>query len=62
MIELKPCPCCGGKAKLWINGGVYVKCTMCLMRTATKEDCLSLNQRPAIERVVEAWNRRIENG
>lgn len=62
MIELKPCPCCRGKAKLWINGGVYVKCTTCLMRTETKEDCMSLTQIPAIERVIDAWNRRIENG
>ena len=62
MIELKNCPCCGSKAKLWVNGGVYVKCTTCLMRTDSREDCLSFCDKSAIDKVVDAWNRRDENG
>lgn len=56
--DLKPCPCCGGKADLdsypgseWTGSGTYhcVRCSVCYVRTC---DFSSAN------RAVETWNRR----
>ena len=38
MTELKPCPCCGGKAvykdaRIYCDTGVYVQCTQCKLKT-----------------------------
>lgn len=61
--NLKPCPFCGGEAKLvkrkfkvgfYPSGGTYyVHCKKCLITT---------QPRTSAGPVIEAWNRRAENG
>ena len=55
--ELKPCPFCGAKAGLWrtYEGFFVVQCSRgsCSMTTMHK---------PFRNLVVEAWNRRVEDG
>ena len=63
--ELKPCPFCGGKAKLYsqkVAGGYdysYVFCESCKIGTkkyeVSPEYC-------ANDKATEAWNRRADNG
>lgn len=61
-IKLKPCPFCGGDARLWVwseGGGVCVRCTKCYCQTSTKSDDAFLKYiEPAVERVIKEWNRR----
>ena len=57
MFELKPCPFCGGKARLLVNGGVRVICTRCYVSTRVLKDELE-SVTSAVELSVEAWNRR----
>lgn len=63
MAELKPCPFCGGKAKLriaseiWRDGKVEIGgwkayCENCGIETALENR----------EKAVEKWNRRADNG
>ena len=61
MFELKPCPFCGGKARLFVNGGVRVVCTRCYVSTRVLKDELEYAS-SAVELSAEAWNRRTENG
>lgn len=61
MTELKPCPFCGGAARLFANSGVRVICTKCYASTRILTDELEFNSN-AVETVIEAWNRRAENG
>lgn len=61
MFELKPCPFCGGKARLFVNGGVRVLCSKCYARTKILTDELEYSSN-AVEAVIEAWNRRADNG
>lgn len=61
MFELKPCPFCGGKARLLVNGGVRVICTRCYVSTRVLKDELESDS-SAVELSVEAWNRRVDNG
>lgn len=62
MIELKPCPFCGGEAKLisyhasmWIDNPTdsFVKCKDCGATT--------IHYFPTEEKAIEAWNRRAEH-
>lgn len=59
--DMKPCPCCGGEAKLdsypgseFTGSGTYhcVRCSVCYIRTC---DFSSAN------RAVETWNRRMND-
>lgn len=61
MAELKPCPCCRGKAKLfagqesWGAYYAFVKCLACGLqtreiRTATPDSCIKM--------VTIGWNWR----
>ena len=61
MFELKPCPFCGGKARLFVNGGVRVICSKCYASTRIMSDEIEYDS-SAVETVVEAWNRRATNG
>ena len=38
MFELKPCPFCGGKARLFVKAGVRVVCTRCYVSTMVLRD------------------------
>jgi hypothetical protein len=51
--EVKPCPCCGGKAEIIeIEPMIqYVSCTQCIMQTNTGRK----------NEVIKAWNRRTGN-
>ena len=61
MFELKPCPFCGGNARLLVNGGVRVICTRCYVSTRVLKDELE-SASSAVELSVEAWNRSLDNG
>ena len=61
MEELKPCPFCGGKARLLVNDGVRVICSKCYVGTMIMTDVM-WQESNAVETVVAAWNRRIDNG
>lgn len=57
MIELKPCPFCGGQARLFANDGIRVICTKCRAssKVSVDSECYQTN---AVEGVIKAWNRR----
>ena len=61
MIELKPCPFCGGKARLFVNGGVRVLCSKCYASTKILTDELEYDSN-TVETVIGEWNRRVDNG
>jgi hypothetical protein len=61
MVELKPCPLCGGKARLFVSGGVRVICSKCYVGTMILTDNMEYESN-AVETVIEAWNRRDDNG
>ena len=63
MAKLKPCPFCGGNARLatefrGITPVAFIKCDTC--RAKTEDIYVSLNY-TAVERAIEAWNRRSIN-
>lgn len=62
--ELKPCPFCGGKAHLFVNDGVRVICPTCGAGTKILVDAMSHKgvAGNATKAVIEAWNRRVNNG
>ena len=59
MAELKPCPFCGGEAKLeHLSKSSIVYCNGCMASTK------SINFSPIYlsdEKAIEAWNRRAED-
>ena len=58
MAELKPCPFCGGKAKLLSRGGLhYVVCWEKACRITPRTTWHNTK-----EKAIEAWNRRAEDG
>lgn len=61
MVDLKPCPFCGGEARLFVNDGISVVCTKCYARTMVRVDTME-GKSSAVESVIEAWNRRADNG
>lgn len=61
MFDLKPCPFCGGKARLFVSDGVRVICSKCYAGTKILTDNMEYSSN-ATETVVEAWNRRADNG
>lgn len=61
MVELKRCPFCGGKARLFVGDGVRVICAKCYAGTMILTDNMECESN-AVETVVEAWNRRVDNG
>lgn len=60
MAELKPCPFCGGKGRLFVSNGVRVLCTKCGVTTWTAVDSERI-ETSAVEDVIKAWNRRKNN-
>ena len=60
MIELKPCPFCGGKARLFVSNGVRVLCPECGATTRILVDSERI-ETSAVEDVIKAWNRRKNN-
>ena len=61
MAELKPCPFCGGEAKIKLfKSGIfkritvyYAECAVCGNQTKVQFET---------EQAIEAWNRRAQNG
>ena len=60
LIELKPCPFCGEKARLLVRNGVRVLCTKCGATTRIMVDSERIGT-SAVEDVIKAWNRRASN-
>lgn len=60
MIELLPCPFCGGEAHVFSGDGVKVVCDTCFNQTMARTDLSYSNsgKNNALEAVIEAWNRR----
>ncbi len=61
MFELKPRPFCGGNARLLVNGGVKIIYSKCYAGTMILTDNMEYESN-AVETVIEAWNRRDNNG
>ena len=61
MFELKPCPFCGREARLFVGDGVRVICSKCYAGTMVRTDNIESDSN-AVKKVIEAWNRRAENG
>lgn len=61
-IKLKPCPFCGGKAVLFVDGGVRVMCTECSASSKVSKDSITVKRISggATESVIRAWNRRAD--
>lgn len=59
MLELKPCPFCGSRARLFVNGGVRVLCPKCYASSRILTDELGFDSN-AVETVIGEWNRRAE--
>lgn len=60
MADLKPCPFCGGKARLFVNDGVRVICSKCYAGTMIHSDTIEYDSN-AVETVIKAWNRRADD-
>ena len=62
MIELKPCPFCGAPAQIYVRDGVRVVCMKCEAQTREMVDNIINNEICAVQDVIDAWNRRKEDG
>lgn len=61
MTNLKPCPFCGGKARLvYLEPVSCVVCRKCGAVSAMARDSYEVGD--GKEEAVEAWNRRADNG
>ena len=59
-IKLKPCPFCGGKAKIQSERvAVYIKCKECGATSGIVEVSAKYC---ANDKLAEKWNRRTDNG
>ncbi len=60
MTELKPCPFCGGKAKLRYSMPFsWVECTKCNASIDYKD---RYEMRDGEQKAVDMWNMRVNNG
>ena len=63
MAELKPCPFCGGKARLSAkNFAGIVEITICCMTCAAHLHRDAIRRWVAEPAAIEAWNRRVSDG
>lgn len=64
MDELKKCPFCGGKAAVFVNNDVKASCLTCAAQTDHQIDIMIRTGRcsNAVQQVLNAWNRRTDNG
>lgn len=65
-ISLKPCPFCGGEARLRKHQRLeqtwYVQCNDCGIRTKNYTQCAYESWKTAMNAPVHIWNRRVEDG
>ena len=66
MIDLKPCPFCGGEAKPLVRKQkgkkqVSIKCKACNARSGVVILDVWEDSAPAVEDVAKYWNRRTDN-
>lgn len=62
--KLKPCPFCGGEAKIkhtryWNSDTSFVECSNCFARSDEVEKSFSIASDVV---AIERWNRRVNNG
>jgi hypothetical protein len=56
--SVKPCPCCGGKAKVISLAYASVECTNCHLRTTSYYFATGLGDEEAVTAALAAWNQR----
>ena len=65
MSELKPCPFCGGAAKLKFRDdgrlSVFVQCKSCWAKSLTIIKYPYMGRKDAQDAAIEAWNRRVKD-
>jgi len=65
-ISLKPCPFCGGEARLKKHQRLeqtwYVQCSKCGIRTIYSTQAPYESWKDAMKCAVNQWNARVENG
>lgn len=65
-ISLKPCPFCGGEAKLKKHMNLaqvwYVQCNQCGIRTPNSAQAAYESWKDTMNYPVQLWNRRVEDG
>lgn len=67
MIDLKPCPFCGGEAMPLVRKQkgkkqVSIKCQQCNARSGVLITDVWEASAPAVGVVAEYWNRRVSDG